>query len=55
MYLDNFGSSKPRGKPFQARAIGLCLAGRHPVHSKGGYSNGPGLNSCFRLGCPRSP
>ncbi|HSE87597.1 MAG TPA: adenylate/guanylate cyclase domain-containing protein, partial [Candidatus Binatia bacterium] len=28
---------KPRDEPFQARAIGLCLAGHHPIRSRGGY------------------
>jgi hypothetical protein len=41
---------KPRDEPFQARAIGLCVVGHHPIHSRGGYSNGPGLNASFRSG-----
>jgi len=35
--------------------MGLCLVGHHPIHSRGGYSNGPGLNASFRFECPRSP
>ena len=29
--------------------------GHHPVHSKVGDSNGPGLNACFTFACPRFP
>jgi hypothetical protein len=36
-------------KSFQARAMGLCLDGHHPIRSRGGYSNGPGLNASFRF------
>jgi hypothetical protein len=46
---------KPRGEPFQAWSMGLCLVGRHPVHSKGGYFIGPGLNVTFIYLCPRFP
>jgi hypothetical protein len=48
-------SPRPRDEPFQARAIGLCLVDHHPIRSRGGYSNGPGLNASFRFGCPRFP
>jgi hypothetical protein len=48
-----FWLQKPRAEPFQARAIGLCLVGRHPIPSGGGYFSGPGLNASFRFGCPR--
>ncbi len=27
--------------------MGLWLVGRHPARSRGGYSNGPGLNAGF--------
>lgn len=47
--------SKPGDEPFQARSLGLCLEGRHPIRSKGGYSIGLGLNVTFSLLCPRSP
>jgi hypothetical protein len=40
-YLDNLPSAKTRAEPFQTRAIGLRLIGRHLVHSQGGYSNAP--------------
>jgi hypothetical protein len=30
--------------PFRPRSMGLYLVGRHPIHSKGAYSSGPGLN-----------
>ena len=26
-----------RAEPFRARSMGLCLVGRHPIHSEGGY------------------
>jgi hypothetical protein len=42
-YLANFRSSKPKGRAVPSAAMGLCLAGHHPIHSRGGYSNGPGL------------
>jgi len=29
---------KPRGEPFQARSISLCLVGHHPVRSTVGDS-----------------
>ncbi len=29
--------------------MGLCLVGHHPIHSRGDYSDGPGLNASFRL------
>jgi hypothetical protein len=32
--------------------MGLCLDSRRPVHSKGGYSIGPGLNVTFLRLCP---
>ena len=48
-------SLKPKGEPFQARAIDLCLIGHHPVHSDRGYCNGPGLNVSFTLAYPRFP
>ena len=35
--------------------MGLCFIGHHPIHSKGGYFNGPGLNSRSTFVCPRSP
>ena len=34
--------------------MGFCLEGRHPIHSRGGYSMGPGLNVSFMLLCPCS-
>ena len=34
--------------------MGLCLVGRRPIHSKGAYSIGPGLNATFTFLCPRS-
>jgi hypothetical protein len=44
---------QPRGEPFQARAIELCLIGHHPIRSSGGYFNRPGLNASFTFACPR--
>jgi hypothetical protein len=32
--------------------MGLCLVGHNPIHSRGGYSNGPGLNASFRVRMP---
>jgi hypothetical protein len=46
---------KRRAEPFQARPISLCLVGHHPVRSKVGDANGPGLNCFFTLACPRFP
>jgi len=43
---------KPRDESFQARAIGLNLVGHRPIRSRGGYSNGPGLNATFRIRMP---
>jgi hypothetical protein len=40
-------AQKTKRRAFQARAIGLCLIGRHPIHSMGGHSAGPGLNASF--------
>src|SRR5262245_33400475 len=54
-YLDDFHCSNLRDESFQARATGLCLVGHHPIHSRRGYANGPGLNAAYRLGCSRSP
>jgi hypothetical protein len=45
---------RPRGKPFRARAISLCL-GHHRIHSRYGYGNGRGLNVSLTFGCPLSP
>ena len=35
--------------------MGLCFTGHSPIRSKGGCSNGPGLNLAFTFVCPRSP
>jgi hypothetical protein len=48
-------SQKPRGEPFQARPMSLCLVGHHPIRSEVGGSNGPGLNCFFTPPCPRFP
>ena len=40
---------KPRDEPFQARAIGLCVVGHHPIHSRALLQR-PGLNASFRSG-----
>ena len=32
--------------------MGLCLVGHHPIHSRGDYSDGPGLNAFFRVAAP---
>jgi 6-pyruvoyltetrahydropterin/6-carboxytetrahydropterin synthase len=45
----------PRAERFRARSISLCLFGRHPVLSNGGYSHGSGQNATLTFGCPRSP
>jgi hypothetical protein len=34
--------------------MGLCLVGRHPIHSEGGYSHGLGQNATSAFLCPRS-
>ncbi len=34
--------------------MGLCLVGRHPIHSEGGYSHGLGQNATFAFLCPCS-
>ena len=47
--------TRARPESFRARSMGLWLVDRRPVLSKGGYSNGPGLNAIFTLVCPRSP
>jgi hypothetical protein len=44
---------KPRGKPFRPRSIGRYLVGRHPLRSKGGNCNGPGLNATSTSLCPQ--
>ena len=46
---------KPRDKPFRPRSIGLYLVGRHPLRSKGGNCNGPGLNVTSTYPCPQPP
>jgi iron(III) transport system substrate-binding protein len=48
-------SANPRGKPFQLRAMGLYLVGRHPIRSKGAYSVGRGLNATSTSLCPQPP
>ena len=47
--LQTLGTSRSK-----ARAIGLCLVGHHPIHSRGSYANGPGLNVPDRIGYPHS-
>jgi hypothetical protein len=35
--------------------MGQRFVGHHPIRSKSGYCNRPGLNAYFAFGCPRSP
>jgi hypothetical protein len=32
--------------------MGLCLVGHHPIHSRGGYSNGPGPERFLQIRVP---
>jgi hypothetical protein len=46
-------STKGRALPSAGKRPVPCRP--HPILSRGGYSDGPGLNASFRFGCPRFP
>jgi hypothetical protein len=45
--------TKGRALPSTGNRSVTCRS--HPIRSKGGYSDGQGLNAFFRFGCPRFP